>query len=89
MEIAKKIWPDFFEKVLSGEKTFEYRLADWECNSGDTLILREWDPEKKDYTGREVAKKVGYVLSLKDVPEFHTKEEIEEHGFKIISLLDE
>jgi hypothetical protein len=31
MRIEKKCWPEFFEKILSGEKTFELRLADWDA----------------------------------------------------------
>jgi len=88
MIIEKKIWPDFFELVKSGRKTFEYRLADWEANEGDTLVLKEWDPKTKDYTGREITKTIGYVLNLKDVPNFHSDEEKEKYGFAIISLKD-
>jgi hypothetical protein len=28
MKIEKKIWPEYFEKIQYGEKTFELRLAD-------------------------------------------------------------
>lgn len=85
MRIEKKIWPKFFDKILSGEKKFELRLADWECNPGDILVLREWDPEKKDYTGRVLEKEVSYVLKTKDV-KFFTPEEIEKYGWQIISF---
>ena len=85
MKIEKKVWPEYFAKIVSGEKTFELRLADWECNSGDILVLREWDPETKDYTGQFLEKEVGYVLKTKDVKLF-TPEEIEKYGFQIISL---
>jgi len=88
MEIRKKCWPDFFKEVESGNKTFEYRLADWEAKEGDTLILEEWDPETKEYTGRSIKKTIGYVLNLKDVPNFHSQEEVEKYGFNIISLKD-
>lgn len=88
MEIHKKIWPEFFEEILSGNKTFEYRLADWEAKEGDTLILEEWDPKTKDYTGRKITKTIGYVLNLKDIPNFHNQEETDKYGFMIISLKD-
>lgn len=86
--IKKKIWPKFFESVNSGKKTFEYRLADWEAKEDDTLILEEWDPKTKKYTGRSIEKKIGNVLKLKDVPNFHAQEEIDKYGFMIISLKD-
>ncbi|MBU1975307.1 MAG: DUF3850 domain-containing protein [Nanoarchaeota archaeon] len=85
MIIKKKTWPRPFEKVLSGDKTFELRLADWECTLGDTLILEEWDPETKEYTGRTIEKKVTYVAKTKGQPYF-TKEEVEEHGFQVIGF---
>jgi ribosomal protein S17 len=85
MEIEKKVWPEYFEKIASGEKTFELRLADWECNEGDTLRLREWNPDSKEYTGREITKTVGYVLKTKDVT-FFPADEVEKHGYQIISL---
>ena len=30
-EIHKKISPEYFEKILTGEKTFEYRINDFDC----------------------------------------------------------
>ena len=54
MEIEKKTWPGFFEKVARGEKSFEVRLADFECKAGDILVLKEWDPASKKYTGRSI-----------------------------------
>ena len=85
MIIEKKIWPEYFKKIKSGEKTFELRLADWECNVGDTLVLKEWDPKTKTFTGNEIKKKVTYVLKTKEL-EFWSQEEIEKYGFQIISF---
>lgn len=48
MIIEKKVWPEWFQKILDGVKTFEVRLADFECNSGDILVLKEWSPETKN-----------------------------------------
>jgi len=85
MKIEKKILPGYFDKILSGEKTFELRLADWECTPGDTLLLKEWDSSKKAYTGREVEKKVTYVIKTKDTKLFSPKE-IEKYGFQVIAI---
>ena len=85
MRIEKKTWPKYFQLILDGKKTYELRLADWECKPGDILVLREWDPEKKEYTGRVIEKKVTYVGKTKDMA-FWTKESIEKHGFQIISF---
>ncbi len=85
MRIEKKIRPEFFDKIASGEKKFELRLADWGCKPGDILVLREWDPAKNDYTGRVLEKEVTYVLKTKDV-KFFTPEEVEKYGWQIISF---
>jgi hypothetical protein len=85
MKIEKKILPEYFKQVEDGSKTFELRLADWECNPGDVLVLKEWDPRLKTYTGREITKEVGYVLKTKDVNLF-SPEDVEKFGYQIISL---
>ena len=86
--IEKKIRPEYFEQVISGKKTFELRLNDFEIEEGDVLHLREWNPETKDYTGREIKKNVGFVGKWKidELTTFWPREEIENKGIQIISL---
>ena len=88
MTIEKKTWPDFFEKILSGQKTYDVRVSDFKCNPGDVLVLKEWDPKTKQYTGREIAKKVGFVGQLKDFS-FWKQEDLEKYGLQVISLLED
>jgi ASC-1-like (ASCH) protein len=83
--IEKKIWPEYFQNIKDGTKKFELRLADFPIEEGDKLVLKEWNPETKKYTGRELEKTVSYVLKTKDVT-FWPKEEIDKYGFQIISL---
>lgn len=85
MKIEKKVWPEYFRKIKSGDKTFELRLADWKCKVGDILVLKEWDPKTQKYTGREISKKVTYVIKTRD-QKFWSKEEINKYGFQIIAL---
>ncbi|MFZ5365480.1 MAG: DUF3850 domain-containing protein [Patescibacteria group bacterium] len=85
MRIEKKVWPKYFQKILDGDKTFEIRLADFECGPGDTLVLKEWDPETEKYTGREIEKEITYVLKTKEL-EFWPEEDVEKYGFQIISF---
>lgn len=47
-----KSWPQFFEDVLNGKKTYEVRVNDRAFQLGDAIHLREWDPDVKMYTGR-------------------------------------
>jgi hypothetical protein len=85
MRIEKKIWPEFFEQVSNGTKRFEMRLADFNCKAGDVLVLREWDPKKKDYSGRKVEKEVRNVNRIK-VTDFYKKDDIEKYGLQIIEI---
>ena len=85
MVIEKKVWPKFFENISFGDKTFELRLADWKCKSGDILVLKEWDPKTGKYSGRNIKKTVTYVTKTKD-QKFWSKEEVEKYGFQIIAF---
>ena len=85
MKIEKKIWPQFFKEIKNGSKNFELRLADWKCKTGDILILKEWNPKTKKYTGRQLEKKVLYVLKTKNL-KFWPKKNVDKYGFQIISL---
>lgn len=40
-----KIWPQFYARVANGSKTFEIRNNDRGYQTGDKVILREWDPK--------------------------------------------
>ena len=86
MKITKKVWPEYFESIVKGDKKFELRLADWECQKGDILILKEWDPKTKNYTGRKVSKEVKYVIKTKGAEKFWSKEDIQKYGFQIIGF---
>ena len=83
--IRKKVWPEYFEKILSGKKKIELRLADFEVNEGDTLILEEWNKEKKEHTGRKIEVVATYILKTKGQT-FWPPEDIEKYGFQIIQF---
>ena len=57
-----KTWPEFYDAVESGIKTFEERLNDRFYEVGDTLTLQKYDPNKQEYTGDELVKRVPYIL---------------------------
>jgi hypothetical protein len=79
-----KCWPAYFQAVLDGRKNFEIRNnRDRGFQSGDTVTLREWDPEggglglpPRGYTGRNVAFRIGYVCDFEQKP-----------GYVVFSLL--
>lgn len=97
-EIHKKINREYFEAIQSGQKTFEFRVADFDCESGDILVLEEWEYENgyddtihRHPTGRELRKKVGYVAKSAQF-DWLGREDVEQdlgkYGFQIISLVD-
>jgi hypothetical protein len=68
-----KTWPEFLERIVTGEKTFEVRLDDRGYQAGDTLVLREYDPTRDHecvepgcpdnrWTGRMLHCRVGFVF---------------------------
>lgn len=73
---------------LQEKKKYELRLNDFEIHEGDVLVLKEWDKEKNEYTGRRIEKKVTRVnkFKLDDLYAFWSKEEVDEKGIQIISI---
>lgn len=54
-----KILPQYYEKVLSGEKRFEIRKDDRSFKVGDLIRLNEYDT---GYTGRDCLVEIIYKL---------------------------
>ena len=73
MEHLLKIEPQYYCRVADGSKTFEVRVNDRGFQSGDTVVLQEWDPtpinatsvKPKGYTGsKDLTFVIGYILVL-------------------------
>lgn len=84
--IKKKIWSEYFDAISSGKKKFDYRLNDMTVNEGDTLVLEEWDPKTKQYTGRKAEKRVTHAAKFAIDKLFWPEAEIKEKGLLLISL---
>jgi len=85
MAIVKKKITKFFDDVKSGKKRFDLRLADFKVKKGDVLILEEWNPKTKKYTGRKIKKKIKYILKF-NLNDFGQKKEIEKKGLYVIQF---
>jgi hypothetical protein len=57
-----KIWPQWFDAVRLGTKTFEIRKDDRNYAVGDTLVLNEFRPGVGEYTGRKIERRINYIL---------------------------
>lgn len=67
-EHSLKTWPAFFQRVWDGDKPFELRKDDRNYEEGDILILKEWHPGRRRYTGRGIIAVVKCIV--RDAPEF-------------------
>jgi len=74
-----------FAAILAGKKTFDLRLADFKVKAGDILVLREYDPKTKTYTGRVLEKQITYVLKTKDI-KFWNEEEVKKFGYVVMGI---
>lgn len=61
-EHTVKAWPDYFEDVVIGAKTAELRENDRDYREGDTILLSEYCPRLKCYSGKQCRLKVSGVL---------------------------
>lgn len=62
-----KTWPEYFQAVIDGVKTFEIRLNDRGFKVGDTLWLQEFEVDKNHYTGRHLKATVTYMTNFGQV----------------------
>src|ERR1700741_3742648 len=63
-EHVLKCWPQFFNEIKSGRKKHDLRRSDdRHFRIGDRILLREFDPDTRDYTGRSMMVEVTYVTS--------------------------
>lgn len=56
-----KSTPEHFLPVLEGLKTFEIRKNDRDFQPGDSVTLREYDPQTNTYSGATLSGIIGYV----------------------------
>lgn len=82
-----KLWPEFFDDVQSGKRSFELRKNDRGYQVGDVLLLREWEPNTATYSGRQISKRIvckvdgigtGGIVPLRGLA----------HGYCILGLAD-
>lgn len=83
--IHKKIWPKWFEIMKSERKNAELRLADFKIKPGDILLLEEWNPKNKEYTGKFLRKKVKEVTKL-NLLDFYTAKALKKYGCYLIEF---
>lgn len=69
-----KIWPEFYQRVADGSKTFELRRNDRHFQMVDTVHLKEFNPRDTDianpkgkFTGvPDINRTIGFILPVPD-----------------------
>lgn len=68
MQHELKIFPEYYQEIVTGRKKFEIRQTDRDYKIGDTLYLREFNlkmlpnPINGYYTGRICFVRIDYIL---------------------------
>lgn len=62
MTHAVKTWLEYFESQQKGDKMFELRKDDRPYKVGDRFLSQQYDQHKSEYTGKEQAYLITYVL---------------------------
>jgi len=76
-----KTWIEYFQLMVSGEKSFDLRKNDRDFRAGHELLLKEYDKDSKKYTSRKLHFKITYVLKGEEAETFGLKK-----GFCILGL---
>lgn len=57
-----KTWPHYFFGLYARTKNFEVRRNDRDFQVNDLLLLEEYLPDKKRYTGNHILAKITYIM---------------------------
>lgn len=57
-----KVWSEFMDDLINGNKTFELRFNDRNFQVGDILSLLEYDKKNNVYLNRKLVVEVTYIL---------------------------
>ena len=56
-----KSWPKEFVSLVGRVKRHEVRRCDRDYQVGDWLMLREWNPETKKYSGNKLFREITHI----------------------------
>lgn len=62
-----KSWPEYFRAIVTGDRRHELRKNDRDYKVGDIILLREYDPKNRWFTGSKLQVEVTSITST-DVP---------------------
>lgn len=64
MKVHKlKILPEYYNAQIEGKKNFEIRKNDRDYKVGDKLVLKEYDPKAKEFTGQSFITEITFITN--------------------------
>lgn len=75
--------PEYFQQTLDGCKPWEFRVNDRDFQPGDMLLLEEYIPDSKEYTGRWIEERVLSVNVGGVIPAGHVIMTVEVKGWGV------
>jgi hypothetical protein len=57
-----KSWPEYFQPITNGVKTFDLRKNDRNYQVGDEISFEEFRPGVGEYTGKMATRKIVFIL---------------------------
>lgn len=64
MKVHKlKILPEYYKAQIEGKKNFEIRKNDRDYKVGDKLVLKEYDPKAKEFTGQSFITEITFITN--------------------------
>lgn len=58
-----KILPEYYNAQIEGKKNFEIRKNDRDYKVGDKLVLKEYDPKAKEFTGQSFITEITFITN--------------------------
>ncbi len=80
-----KSWSYLFQAIISGQKKHDIRdMRDRDYKVGDTMLLREFDQAKGEYTGNIATVRITYITGRATPCAFSSS--VLDRNFAILSL---
>lgn len=79
-----KCWPEYFDAIKDGRKTFDLRVDDRDYQVGDDMVQEEFKVHIGTYSGREFRCKITYVARGEQFERFGLKPGFACLGIKVI-----
>lgn len=81
-----KVWPMYFDDLSSGRRNFDVRVNDRKFTIGDRLVLHEYNPVSKKYSGRHCVRYVQFMVSIQQFLAIHYAGVLRDSNLVVLGL---